>query len=162
MNHKLAYKADISSLRSIHIFNDELEKTLNEIKSPEFECQIHYNFIENCGPHWNGFRCFLMDVKNRSLYYLHIGLIFHPDTKKGIMVELDQESNSNTYKKIRNNIKEGRLYKLNKDEKNYLKLFLSEEKLEQANKSIKIETQLSIIKDFLIEALTAIIKGGRK
>ncbi|MDZ7671577.1 MAG: hypothetical protein U5K53_01855 [Halanaerobiales bacterium] len=162
INLPFAFKADISSLRSVHMFNDGLRNVLNEINSFEFECQIHNNFFENNGPHWSGFRCFLMDRQDRSLYYLHIGLIFHPDTKKGIMVELDKESNLNSYQEIRDNIKKGENFKVNKEEADYLKLFLKEKKLENIDNSNKIDKQLSILRDFLKEALAAIIKGGRK
>ncbi|MCF8001758.1 MAG: hypothetical protein K9K76_07895 [Halanaerobiales bacterium] len=163
MNNNLppAYRADISSLRSVHIVNDGLKKVLNEIRSHEFECQIHYDFIENCGSHWNGYRCFLMDTKKRSLYYLHIGMIFHPDTKKGIMVELDKESNLNYYQKVKGRIQKGKNYSINKEEKDYLKLFLKDDILEKMNSSNVINEQLKVLQNFLEEALLAIIKGGR-
>ncbi len=77
------------------------------------------------------------------------------------MVELDKRSNPEYYQKIWAEIEAGEKYKVNKDEADYLKLFLPREKFALLNNADNAIDQVEILKEYIKAACEAIVEGGK-
>lgn len=152
-------RLNMESLFSIHKLNEIMEYLVNTTNSNIFNCEINYDAKDNNGPHWSGYRCFLKDKKSDLSLYIHFGLIYLPETKIGLMVELDRGSNPDYYEEAWNKIEEFTSYDLNKDEKDYLKLFYPESLIENLNEGTDVKKQVYMIKDYFIASCEALLKA---
>jgi hypothetical protein len=114
-------------MRALHLFGDIYEEAVREARSAAVEFSPDRSAPDGIGPHWYGMRCHLTGRTTGLRFYLHTGLIFLPETKKGLMVELDRNSNESVFADVWEHVGEGPLYVVNKDEEEYLKLFMPEE-----------------------------------
>jgi hypothetical protein len=125
-------------MRSLHLFGDIYEEVIREAQSKFVEFSPDRMSSDSIGPHWYGMRCHLMGRTTGLRFYLHTGLIFLPDTKTGLMIELDMKSNDAVFAQVWDRIEKNPLYVINKDEDEYLKLFMPDEvlaSLEQMNRA---------------------------
>lgn len=121
---KLYYDAE--ALQSLHRFGDELEEALLSITSDDVNFEPDRNAPDSIGRHWYGMRCKMQCKKTGLNFYLHIGLVYHPDTKTGLMVEVDKKNNLSAYEKICRCVKKQPEFEINREEPAYFKLFMPE------------------------------------
>lgn len=118
---------NIEALRSLHRFGDCLEEAIKQIDSELCDFEVKRDALDCIGKHWYGLRCKVTDKKRGTGFYLHIGLIYFPTTRKGLMCELDEQNNTNVYSSVISNIKERKEFEVNRDEKEYFKLFMPDQ-----------------------------------
>lgn len=120
---------NLDALRSMHRFGDILTQAVQSINSPLVELEVLRDPADCIGRHWYGVRCWLTCKQTAQRFYLHIGFVFLPKTRRGVMVEVEQKNNRVTYPAIWGNIApDGDAFEINKDEPDYLKLFLPEDR----------------------------------
>ncbi|MCK1992951.1 hypothetical protein GW626_05320 [Peribacillus muralis] len=157
-----AFHLEVQTLLSFHNCNEAMEHIASTVPSERFSCEINYDAKDNNGPHWFGYRCFVKDLQSDLSLYIHFGFIFLPSTKVGLMVELDRNNNLGTYKQVWDQINKSSLYDINKDESDYLKLFLPDDHLTQVMEETLPNAQTQIFQSFFISCCEAFLSAGRK
>lgn len=137
MNEKA--KLDIEALRSLHRFGDIFEQAINAIDSPLVELTPQRQAQDSIGRHWYGMRCSMVCKKTGQGFYLHMGLIYLPETRTGLMVELDRKNNLPSYGTVWDKIADTSEFEVNRDEEEYLKLFMPEVKFAHMQNMSRIQ-----------------------
>lgn len=141
---------NIDSLRSMHRFGDCLEEAINKIESDTCDFEVKRDAKDCIGRHWYGLRVRVTDKKVGTGFYLHIGLIYFPTTRKGLMVELDEQNNQNVYATVVQQIQARKEFEINRDEKEYFKLFMPDQ---------TFETMLSLPRNEQVECLKIYVQN---
>ncbi len=115
---------DINALESMHRFGDILADAIESIKSDKAEFQVIRDAKDCIGRHWYGLRCRVTCRRSGIGFYLHIGLIYFPSTRPGLMIELDEQNNRHSYGSVLENITERPEFEINRAEPEYFKLFM--------------------------------------
>lgn len=147
---------DVNAMQAMHVFGDALEDGIKSIKS-EFAEFTPVRDAKDCiGRHWYGMRCKVTCKRFGIGFYLHIGLIYYPTTRKGLMVELDEQNNGSIYSSVLNNIVGRKEFEINRDEPEYFKLFMPDEDFENMSYKERGE-QVSILRQYVQAAGEAIV-----
>ncbi len=149
---------NIDSLRSLHRFGDCLEEAIRKIESDTCEFEVKRDAKDCIGRHWYGLRCKVTDKKRGTGFYLHVGLIYFPTTRKGLMVELDEQNNSNIYKTVIDHTQERDEFEINRDEKEYFKLFMPDKKFEEMISEGRSK-QVKILKNYVQTCAEAMVEA---
>lgn len=147
----------IEELQSLQRFGDLLEEASRNLQSDLYHAEPNRNAPDAIGFHWYGER---LNVHSRLTgidFYLHTGIIYLPETKVGFMVEVDKKNNVPSYDRLREKLIGTDDFEVTKVEPDYLKLFMKEAEFSKLCGS-DTETQASMIKKFLDDALCAIVK----
>lgn len=123
----------IPALRSLHRFGDIYEEAILAAQSDWAAFTPDRQNRDCIGPHWYGLRVHMECKKTGQRFYLHTGLIFLPETRTGLMVEVDKANNHIPYDRVWNKIESGALFEVNRDEPVYLKLFMPDGDFERMN-----------------------------
>jgi len=150
---------DIKALQAMHRFGDTLESAIKSINSDIAEFVPIRDARDCIGRHWYGLRCQVTDKRNGAGYYLHIGLIYYPATRAGLMVELDEQNNQSCYACVLESIKERPAFEINRAEPEYFKLFMKNDRFEHMSK-LKRGEQLTALKKFVQDAGEAIVEAA--
>ncbi len=126
-------KFDLPALLDLHRFGDIYAAAIRGISSETADFELIREAKDSIGRHWYGMRCRVTSKKSGVMFYLHTGLIFLPETKIGLMVEVDEQNNHATYDKVVSELPENPLYVINRAEKEYFKLFMPDETLAGLN-----------------------------
>lgn len=126
-------KFDLPTMLDLHRFGDIYAAGIRGIRSETAAFELIREAKDSIGPHWYGMRCRVTSKKTGVNFYLHTGLIFLPATQIGLMVEVDERNNLAVYDAVVAKLPEGRLYTINRAEKEYFKLFMPEEILTGLN-----------------------------
>lgn len=151
-------KINIDSLRSMHRFGDCLEEAIKKIESETCDFEVKRDARDCIGRHWYGLRVKVTDKKVGTGFYLHIGLIYFPTTRKGLMVELDEQNNQNVYSTVVQNIQARKEFEINRDEKEYFKLFMPDQTFEAMLNKPKNE-QVQLLKEYVQNCAEAIVEA---
>ncbi|MEG1477629.1 MAG: hypothetical protein RSC38_07845, partial [Oscillospiraceae bacterium] len=144
-----SFLANMTALQSFHRFGDIYEEAINTLQSDIVEFTAVREAKDSIGPHWYGMRCKMICRKTMQGFYLHTGLIFLPETRTGLMVEVDKKNNSPSYSDVWNNITSATEYEVEKGEAEYLKLFMPDaefDSMRSMNKAGQIKTLTAYIK----------------
>lgn len=145
----------VSALRSLPLFLDVYEATLLSIKSEAIECQPVRKASDGIGAHWYGMRVRVQCKKTGLSLYLHTGLIFHPDTRKGLMIEVDRRNHFAVYSLLWEQLKPGDGFEVERQEEDYLKIFMPDADYDLLGRSTLSE-QMIILRHFFQQAVEAI------
>lgn len=115
---------DIKALESMHRFGDVLADAIESIQSKTAAFEVIRDAKDCIGRHWYGLRCRVTCKRSGIGFYLHIGLIYFPTTRPGLMIELDEQNNRHSYGSVLENIKEHPEFEINRAEPEYFKLFM--------------------------------------
>lgn len=150
---------DIAALSSLHRFGDILEEAIAGVRSDMVQMQAVRDAGDCIGRHWYGMRCRVTCKRSGSGFYLHIGLIYHPDTRRGLMVELDEQNNRSCYDVVKKNMAENPQYEINRDEPEYFKLFMPNPVFESLQEQKRGE-QVSVIRAYVQAAAEGIASAA--
>lgn len=114
----------VPALRGLHRFGDIYEEAILAASSDLASFTPDRASRDCIGPHWYGLRVHMECKRTGQRFYLHTGLIFLPETRTGLMVEVDKANNSIPYDMVWNQLESGPLFEVNRDEPVYLKLFM--------------------------------------
>lgn len=115
---------NIEALESMHRFGDILADAIGSIESDKAEFQVIRDAKDCIGRHWYGLRCRVTCRRSGIGFYLHIGLIYFPSTRPGLMIELDEQNNRHSYGSVLENITVRPEFEINREEPEYFKLFM--------------------------------------
>lgn len=115
---------DMKALESMHRFGDVLADAIESIQSEIAVFEVIRDAKDCIGRHWYGLRCRVTCKRSGIGFYLHIGLIYFPSTRPGLMIELDEQNNHHSYGSVLENIKEHPEFEINRVEPEYFKLFM--------------------------------------
>ena len=94
-------------------------------------------------------------------FYLHTGLIFLPSTQIGLMVEVDEKNNQSVYGQVVERLRDGEDFTVNREEREYLKLFMPRHTFEAMNRA-GVQRQEQLLGRYMKacgEALAAVVDG---
>lgn len=152
---------DMKALQSMQRFGDELEIAIKGIQSSIANFEVIRDAGDCIGRHWYGLRCRVTGRQTGVSLYLHIGLIYHPETKKGLMAELDEQNNGGVYQAVLDGIKERKTFIVNRAEKEYFKLFMPDDIFEAM--SLKGGTeQVVMLREFVQDAAEAMTEAASR
>lgn len=140
--------ADISALQSLHRFGDIYEDALRSIQSEIVTFEPMRAAKDSIGRHWYGMRCKMECKVSGQGFYLHTGLIFLPQTRTGLMVEVDQKNNLPSYAQVWDNIERCEAFDVEKGEAEYLKLFMPDTQFDAMrgmNRGAQVKTLASYL-----------------
>lgn len=123
----------VPALRSLHRFGDIYEEAVLAAESEWATFAPDRQSRDCIGPHWYGLRVRMECKKTGQRFYLHTGLIFLPETRTGLMVEVDKANNAIPYDMVWNRIEGEALFEVNRDEPVYLKLFMPDSDFDRMN-----------------------------
>lgn len=150
---------DLNTLFSLHRFGDIYAQAIREIESKTVTLELLRDAPDSIGAHWYGMRCRAVSKVSGIECYLHTGLIFLPETKVGLMVELDERNNRAVYDRVVRDINDGALFIVNRAEAEYLKLFLPDEALARLNR-VDAVGQRAFLKAYMQSCAEAIIAAA--
>lgn len=151
----------LPSLLSLHRFGDIYAQAIREIHSDMVTFEVIREAKDSIGAHWYGMRCRATSRESGVSFYFHTGLIFLPATKIGLMVELDERNNPATYDQVVAEIQDTALFTVNRQEKEYLKLFMPDETYARLN-TLDAPAQKEMLAAYMkacAEAAAAVIDG---
>lgn len=149
----------VKEFQSLHRFGDELEIAIKEIDSTAADFEAIRDAGDCIGRHWYGLRCRVNGKKTGVSLYLHVGLIYFPSTRHGLMVELDEQNNGAVYSAVLENIKERDAFEINRAEKEYFKLFMPDAVFDEMSAQSG-EGQVALLKSFVQNAAEAMIEAA--
>lgn len=149
----------VKDFQSMHRFGDELEIAIKEIKSEIADFEVIRDAKDCIGRHWYGLRCRVNGKKTGVSLYLHIGLIYYPTTRYGLMVELDEQNNGGVYTAVLKNIKERSAFEINRAEKEYFKLFMPDEIFDEMSAKSGV-VQVEMLKVFVQNSAEAMLEAA--
>lgn len=114
----------LPALRALHRFGDIYEEAIARAESPLVAFTVDRASHDCIGPHWYGLRVHMECKQTGQRFYLHTGLIFLPETRTGLMVELDKQNNHIPYEQVWRKLEGRPEFLVNRDEEPYLKLFM--------------------------------------
>lgn len=148
---------NLSALLSMHRFGDAYEQAIREAESDLITCEVLRQAPDAIGPHWYGMRVRVTTKKCGLSFYLHTGLIFLPETKIGLMVEVDQKNNLAHYDSLVRQIADGEHFVVNRAEPEYLKLFMPDDTFAAMNESAA-DVQKQLLKTYFRDCAEAICR----
>jgi len=151
--------ANIKALQSMHRFGDTLAEAIESIQSETAEFTVIRDAKDCIGRHWYGMRCAVNCKRTGIGFYLHIGLIYFPSTRPGLMVELDEKNNQNVYRGVLEKIKEKPEFEINRVEPEYFKLFMPDDTFAQMSGQER-SIQRVTLRDFVQSAGEAIVQSA--
>lgn len=154
MSEKLRF--DLPALLSLHRFGDIYERAIAGIESDRAAFEVLRQAPDSIGPHWYGMRVRVTSLTNGESYYLHTGLIFLPQTKIGLMVEVDRKNNLHSYADLVARLEDGPLFTVNRAEEEYLKLFMPDGAFARMNRLGAAEQQ-KMLADYMKACAEAIV-----
>ncbi len=125
---------NVEALRSLHRFGDLFEQAVCTVQSDLVELSPLRQAPDSNGPYWCGMRCKANCKRTGQGFYLHMGLIYLPETQMGLMVEVDRKNNLEPYAAVLAAIKNTQDYTVNTVEDGYIKLFMPDERFAALNK----------------------------
>ena len=131
MAEKLRFS--LPAMQSMHRFGDIYAAAVEGIKSESVIFEVIRTARDCIGPHWYGMRVRITSRRTGQTNFLHTGLIFLPETRVGLMVEVDRQNNGHNYELLWNGLTDCPLFEVNRDEKPYLKLFMPDEQFRSMN-----------------------------
>lgn len=152
---------DLTALLSMHRFGDAYEQAIREVQSDLVSCEVLRQAPDSIGPHWYGMRVRVTTLRYGLSFYLHTGLIFLPETKIGLMVEVDQKNNPANYDCLVGQLADGERFTVNRAEPEYLKLFMPDETFAAMNEAPAKE-QKELLKAYFTacaEAICTVAEG---
>lgn len=150
---------DMKALESMHRFGDILADAIESIQSDTACFQVIRDAKDCIGRHWYGLRCRVTCARSGIGFYLHIGLIYFPSTRPGLMIELDEQNNHHSYGSVLENIKERPEFEINRDEPEYFKLFMPDAVFEDMSGRARGE-QAVILRRFVQSGAEAIVEAA--
>ena len=123
----------LPALLSMHRFGDLYAAAVEGIQSEKVNFEVIRTARDCIGPHWYGMRVRIASKKSGQTNYLHTGLIFLPDTRVGLMVEIDRQNNGHNYALLWNGLQDTPAFEVNRDEAPYLKLFMPDDSFREMN-----------------------------
>lgn len=150
---------DIQALSSMHRFGDILADAIGSIQSDIAGFQVIRDAKDCIGRHWYGLRCRVTCKRSGIGYYLHIGLIYFPSTRPGLMIELDEQNNHHSYGCVLENIEERPEFEINRDEPEYFKLFMPDAVFADMSGRTRKE-QAVILRGFVQSGAEAIVEAA--
>lgn len=157
--NKLHFNLD--ALYSMHRFGDIYAQAIREIDSKTVTFEVLREAKDSIGAHWYGMRCRATSKVSGFSFYFHTGLIYLPITKIGLMVEVDQKNNLMQYDKVVSELRDTDLFRVNRAEPEYLKLFMPDETFAKLNEA-DAATQKEMLKAYMQaagEACVAVVDG---
>ena len=145
----------VSALRSLPLFLDVYEAAIASIESKTIECQPVRKASDGIGAHWYGMRVRVRCKKTGLSLYLHTGLIFHPDTRKGLMIEVDRRNHFAVYSLLWEQLKPGDGFEVERQEEDYLKIFMPDADYDRLGGSTLSE-QMVLLQRFFQQAVETI------
>ena len=116
---------------------------------------------DNFGQYASGYRYWLSDRRGRHKMYAYFGVIYSfKKEPAGIFAEIDEFSNPEEFRKVFENIEEGRTYYIHK-EKGFLKLFMRPEYKEKWDKASAAK-QKQMLETFVKECSENMVKAAAK
>lgn len=152
-------RLDIAALQSMQRFGDELETAVRGIKSELGEFEVLRDAPDCIGRHWYGMRCRVSGKDTKVSLYLHIGLIYYPTTRCGLMVELDEQNNAGVYRAVLDHIKKRESFEINRAEDEYFKLFMPDEKFQEMSSEGQ-SAQVAGLKGFVQDCAEAMLEAA--
>lgn len=152
---------DIDALESMHRFGDILSDAIESIQSDLAEFRVIRDAKDCIGRHWYGVRCQVTCRKSGMGFYLHIGLIYLPATRTGLMIELDEQNNRSSYGNVLENIEEHSEFEINREEPEYFKLFMPDAVFADMSGRPRGE-QAGILKNFVQSGAEAIVNADQR
>lgn len=122
MSEKLHFS--LPALLSMHRFGDIYADAIASVESDKVTFEVIRSARDCIGPHWYGMRVRITSKASGQTNYLHTGLIFLPETRVGLMVEVDERNNLQNYGLLVNGLQDAPEFEVNRVEKEYLKLFM--------------------------------------
>jgi len=150
---------NVEALQSMHRFGDILEDAIGCIHSELAEFAAIRDAKDCIGRHWYGMRCGITCKRSGLRLYLHIGLIYFPSTKPGLMVELDEQNNKSVYQCTLENIEKRPEFEINREEPEYFKLFMPDVTFEEISGKNRGE-QIPKLKEFIQAAGEALVQAA--
>lgn len=150
---------EVESLISIFRFVETVEAVLLKADYPKFTVDIRKEARDNFGKHWRGYRSEIKGKKKGTRLYTHFGLVYLPETRRGIYCELDKRNNLGIYEKVWDNVKESCEYDLNKDEADYLKFFFPDARMEKLMSSPR-EEQNKMVGEFFASCVKSMLEAA--
>lgn len=150
---------DIKALESMHRFGDILSDSIESIQSDLAAFQVIRDAKDCIGRHWYGLRCRVTCKRSGISFYLHIGLIYFPSTRPGLMIELDEQNNQNSYGCVLENIKAHEEFEINRAEKEYFKLFMPDKAFAEMSGRTRGE-QAVTLRRFVQSGAEAIVEAA--
>lgn len=150
---------DIGALESMHRFGDILADAIESIESGSALFQVCREAKDCIGRHWYGLRCKVKCRNSGIGFYLHIGLIYLPATRTGLMIELDQQNNKNSYECVLQNIQGRPEFEINREESEYFKLFMPDTVFKDMSGRSRGE-QCVILRKFVQSGAEAIVEAA--
>lgn len=148
---------NLSALLSMHRFGDAYEQAIREVESELVSCEVLRQAPDAIGPHWYGMRVRVTTKKCGLSFYLHTGLIFLPETKIGLMVEVDQKNNLANYDCLVQQIADEETFVVNRVEPEYLKLFMPDDTFTAMNES-SADVQKNLLRTYFKDCAEAICR----
>ena len=139
MAEKLQFS--LPALLSMHRFGDIYAAAVAGIQSDKVDFEVIRSARDCIGPHWYGMRVRITSKASGQTNYLHTGLIFLPETRVGLMVEVDRQNNAHNYALLWNGLSDTPLFEVNRDEEPYLKLFMPDDTFRAMNEKSAPEQQ---------------------
>lgn len=153
---------DLPALLSLHRFGDIYARAIRDIRSSRVEFEVLRDARDSIGPHWYGMRCRAVSKVSGISFYLHTGLIFLPSTQIGLMVEVDEKNNQSVYGQVVERLRDGEDFTVNREEREYLKLFMPRHTFEAMNRA-GVQRQEQLLGRYMKacgEALAAVVDGS--
>ncbi len=150
---------NIKALQSMHRFGDILEEAITGIQSDIAEFSAIRDAKDCIGRHWYGMRCGVKSKYTDLRLYLHIGLIYYPSTRPGLMVELDEQNNKSIYQRVLDNIVKISEFEINRDEAEYFKLFMPDATFVEISGKER-QKQVISLRQYVKEAGEAILQAA--
>lgn len=154
---KDSLSADIRTLQDMHRFGDLFVRAIDSVQSELLSLEPVRTAVDCIGRHWYGTRVKMVSKADGQQFYLHAGLIFLPETRIGLMIEVDKKNNLNTYQILWDELADGTTYQLNRDEAEYLKLFMADGLFSELSGKTAGE-QVEALARYLKEGCEAIVR----
>ena len=125
------------------------------------DVEVNEKDRDNFGEYASGYRYWLSDKAHEHRLYAYFGVIYSfKKEPAGLFAEIDEFSNPLEFKKVFENIAEGKLYWIHK-EKGFLKLFMREEVKKEWDSSSRTK-QKTLLEGFVKECSENMILAAQK
>ena len=155
------YRVDIERLQEFQRFGDIYAEAVASVRSDLAEIEVDRAAKDSIGRHWYGFRVRVLDKANGQKFYLHTGLIFLPETRIGLMVEVDEANNHGPYRQLCESLVSTDSFIRDLKEPQYLKLFLPDAQLEELFRA-DLRRQKTILASYFRDCVEAIVTRAKE
>lgn len=150
---------NINALRGMHRFGDIMEDAIKSIDSEIASLEAIRDSRDCIGRHWYGMRCQVTCKRSGVGFYLHMGLIYYPDTRVGLMIEVDEQNNGSVYGSVLEHIEERPEFEINRVEPEYFKLFMPDHNFSEMSGKARGE-QVKIMRTYIQSGVEAIVQAA--